>query len=105
MAAIDHSHELEELEATFANSSACRASCHNVINQAIQLAALGHAEEVLSIVQRTPEKALFLPLAEGLRLHLGRMIVSTGAVRSMAIFIAERIRSATVKGFDARTAV
>jgi len=101
MPAIEPSHELEELEALFANPSACRDSCHTVTNQAIQLAAYGHAQTVLEIVQRTPEKALFMPLTEGIRLHLGMVISSTGAARSLALFIAGRIRQEAGHGYGA----
>lgn len=104
MAAIDHPHTLEELEAVFANPSACRESCRNIMEQAIRLAARGHAAALLEIVQHTSEKALFLPLAEGLRLHLGMVITSTGAARALAIFIAEQIRRETNHPFGTHSA-
>jgi len=95
MTGTDHAHTLEELEAVFANPAACRESCRNITDQAIRLAARGHAEAILDILQRTSEKALFLPLAEGLRLHLGMVITSTGAARALAIYVAEQIRRET----------
>jgi hypothetical protein len=105
MPAIEHSQELEELETLFTNPVACRESCRTVTNQAIRLAARGHAETVLEIVQRTPEKALFMPLTEGLRLHLGKVIASTGAARSLAMFIADSIRRETNHPFDTHSVV
>lgn len=100
MTGTDHAHTLEELEAVFSNPTACRASCSDIIARAIHLAARGHASALLEIVQRTSEKALFLPLAEGLRLHLGMVITSTGAARALAIYIAEQIRRETNHPFD-----
>lgn len=104
MPPIDHSQELEELETLFTNPVACRESCRTVTQQAIRLAAQGHAETILEMAQRTPEKALFMPLTEGLRLHLGKVIASTGAARSLALFIAESIRRESNHPFDTHSA-
>lgn len=101
MTGTDHAHAIEELEAVFANPTACRESCRSLTDQAIHLAARGHARAILEILQRTSEKALFLPLAEGLRLHLGMMITSTGAARAIALYVADQIRRETSHPFGA----
>jgi hypothetical protein len=45
-----------------------------------------------------------MPLTEGLRLHLGKVIASTGAARSLALFIAESIRRESNHPFDTHSA-
>lgn len=92
MTGIDHSHALAELEAFFARPAAGHESFLTITNLAIRLAAHGHAEAVLAMAQQASEKVLFHPLVEGLRLHLGLVIQSTGAARSLAIYIASQIR-------------
>jgi hypothetical protein len=91
MPAADHTRHLQELETFFATPAICRDSFRLLIHFAIRLAAAGHTSEVLALAQRSPEAALFLPLADGLRLHLGIPIQSTGRTRMLAIQIASKI--------------
>lgn len=87
----DHSHHLLELDAFFSDPAICRDSFRLLIHFAIRLAALGHAAEVLAIVERSPEIALFQPLADGLRLHSGHSIEATGPARALAHQITGKI--------------
>lgn len=105
MTGVDHSQELASLQALFANPTACRDSFREAITLAIRLSALGHAEDVLRMAQQSSEKALLCPLTEGLRLHLGMVIASTGAARSLAIHIAGKIRHESERLNGACTAV
>ena len=94
MPSVESLHELSELESFFSKPATSRDSL-GVTDRAIQLAALGYAEAVLELTQRTSQKALFKPLADGIQLHLGKVIESTGAARSLAIYIAGRITQET----------
>jgi len=87
----NHSHHLLELDAFFADQAICRDSFRLLIHFAIRLAAVGHTAEVLAIVERSPEAALFQPLADGLRLHLGLSINATGQARTLAHQITSKI--------------
>jgi hypothetical protein len=91
MSAVDHSRHLQELETFFADPKICRDSFRLLIHFAIRLAAAGHINAVLATVEKSPEAALFLPLADGLRLHLGIPIESTGRSRVLAVQIASKI--------------
>lgn len=91
MPAVDHTRHLQELESFFADRKICRDSFRLLIHFAIRLASAGHINEVLASVERSPESALFLPLADGLRLHLGIPIESTGRSRMLAVQIASKI--------------
>lgn len=91
MTGTAHSHHLKELETFFADSSICRDSFRLLIHFGIRLAAAGHTAEVLALAVRSPESALFLPLIDGLRLHLGVPIESTGRARLLAVQIASKI--------------
>lgn len=86
-----HTHHLRELESFFANPQTCRDSFRLLIHFAIRLAAVGHTRDVLAIVQRASDKELFQPLIDGLHLHLGKQIKSTGPSRTLALQIASRI--------------
>jgi hypothetical protein len=91
MSAVDHTRHLQELETFFATPAICRDSFRLLIHFAIRLAAAGHTAEVLALARRSPEAALFLPLVDGLRLHLGLPIESTGRTRMLAVQIASKI--------------
>ena len=91
MPAADHTRHLQELETFFADPAICRDSFRLLIHFAIRLAAAGHTADVLALAQRSPEAALFLPLSDGLRLHLGIPIESTGRSRMLAVQIASKI--------------
>jgi hypothetical protein len=91
MPAVDHSRHLQELETFFASPAICRDSFRLLIHFAIRLAAAGHTADVLALALRSAEPALFLPLSDGLRLHLGIPIESTGRSRMLAVQIASKI--------------
>lgn len=92
MSGTDHSHHLQELEHFFGNATICRDSFRLLIHFAIRLAAAGHTREVLTLVLRSPEAAMFQPLADGLRLHLRMpMQHADGATRKLALQIASKI--------------
>lgn len=91
MPETDHSHHLLELDAFFADPTICRNSFRLLIHFAIRLAAAGHASDVLTITERSPEAKLFQPLADGLRLHLGLPVQITDRSRVLAIQIAGKI--------------
>jgi hypothetical protein len=91
MNGTDHTHHLQELAHFFANPAVCRDSFRLLIHFAVRLAAAGHTAEVLSIVERASDPALFQPLADGLRLHLGDPMLATGNSRKLALQIASRI--------------
>jgi hypothetical protein len=91
MSPIDHTQHLKELAAFFADSKTCRDSFRLLIHFAIRLAAAGHTTEVLAVVLRSAEPDLFLPLADGLRLHLGIPLTSPEESRALALQIAAKI--------------
>lgn len=91
MTATDHTQHLKELDGFFANPTTCRDSFRLLTHFAVRLAAVGHTTEVLAIVERSPESALFEPLANGLRLHLGQTIEAVGQSLDLAHQIAAKI--------------
>lgn len=91
MDGTDHSHHLKELDSFFADPVICRDSFRLLIHFAIRLAGVGHTNEVLAIVERSPEAKLFQPLADGLRLHLGIPIDTADHSRVLALQIASKI--------------
>lgn len=91
MSGSEHSRHLQELEGFFANPAICRDSFRLLIHFAIRLAGLGYTAEVLKLVERSTEAALFEPLADGLRLHLGLPLKTTSASRKLALQIASKI--------------
>jgi hypothetical protein len=105
MSVVDHSRHLQELESFFADSKICRDSFRLLIHFAIRLAAAGHIHAVLATVEKSPEAALFLPLADGLRLHLGLPIESTGRSRMLAVQIASKIAEEAILHPDTGPAV
>ncbi len=103
MIATDHTQHLKELDGFFANPAICRDSFRLLIHFATRLAALGHTAEVLAIVERSPESALFQPLANGLRLHLGLSIEAVGQARELALQIAGKIIGEVTAHRDTRS--
>lgn len=91
MTSVDHTQHLKELELFLSDSATCRDSFRLLIHFSIRLAAAGHTAEVLALTLRSAEPALFLPLTDGLRLHLGIPIESTGRSRTLALQIASKI--------------
>lgn len=91
MNGTDHSHHLKELECFFASPAICRDSFRLLIHFAIRLAAAGHTADVLALVERSSEAALFQPLADGLRLHLNIPVESVGRPLVLALQIAGKI--------------
>lgn len=87
----DHSHHLRELAGFFGNSTICRSSFRLLIHFATRMAAAGHANHVLLMVEQSPEIELFEPLADGLRLHLGLPVVAEGEALELAKQIAAKI--------------
>ena len=95
-------HYLSELKNFFADAHICRASSRLVEHLSIRLAALGEAAEVLAIVRESPEAESFIPLVEGLRLHLGHpTCVDSDAAREIA---AQIHRASSGSAFDAESA-
>ena len=103
MNGTDHTHHLKELESFFANPAICRDSFRLLIHFAIRLAAVGHTSDVLALVQRSPEAALFQPLADGLRLHLNLPVESVGRSLVLAIQIAGKIEDEVSAHHDTRS--
>lgn len=91
MSKADHAQHLKELESFLSDPAICRDSFRLLIHFAIRLAGAGHTSEVLGFALRSAEPALFLPLADGLRLHLGIPIESSGRSRALALQIASKI--------------
>lgn len=86
-----HSQHLKDLKGFFADPDTCRGSRNLLIHLATRLAAAGHAPKVLIMVERSPEAALLKPLADGLKIHLGKKVDEEGAEFEQAREIAERI--------------
>jgi len=103
MTGNNHTHHLLELDAFFADRTICRDSFRLLIHFAIRLAAVGHAADVLAIVERSPEVALFQPLADGLRLHMGHSIEATGQARVLAHQITGKIYDEAAAHQDAHS--
>lgn len=92
MPGVDHPQQLDQLESLFANPAACCRSIDTVTDLVVELSVKGHAKSVLDLAAHCSEPAVLRPLTDGVRLHLGMVINSTGAARSLAIHIAEMIR-------------
>lgn len=86
-----HSRHLKELKGFFAEPAICRDSYRLLIHFATRLAAAGYASEVLAIIERSPEAAMFQPLADGLRIHLGIAIETDGPAYELALQIACKV--------------
>src|SRR4051812_25823623 len=93
---------LRELSSFFSDAAICRDSFPILVHFAIRLAAAGQAPAVLVIVERSPEAALFAPLAAGLRLHLGQQINEVGDTLNLAHEIARKIVEAVSAYHDER---
>lgn len=93
MPGVDHPQQLDQLESLFANPVACCRSFDMVADLVVELAAKGYAKSVLELAADCPDPVVLRPLTDGVRLHLGMVITSTGAARSLAIHIAETIRN------------
>lgn len=99
----DYTRHLKELGSFFVNPEICRDSAGLLINFSIRLAAVGHSAEVLDIVQRSPKAAVFQPLADGLRFHLGMPIQVKGRPRKKALEIAAKITDEIAAERDTRS--
>jgi hypothetical protein len=89
-----HDRYLTELKTFFSDSHVCRDCFRLLIHFAIRLAAVGHASQVLKMVEQSPESGLFTPLAGGLRLYLGQPDGTVGHAKSLAEEIVSQIREA-----------
>ena len=103
MTETNHTQHLKELDGFFANPAICRDSFRLLIHFATRLAAAGHTAEVLAMVERSPEYALFQPLADGLRIHLGLSIDALGQARELALQIAGKITDEVTAHRDTRS--
>jgi len=103
MTGTDHTHHLKELDSFFANPAICRDSFRLLIHFAIRLAAVGHSMDVLAIVERSPESALFHPLVNGLRFYLGIPTEVVGQARELALQIADKIIDEVAAHHDSRS--
>ncbi|MGA3006613.1 MAG: hypothetical protein ABSE59_01860 [Opitutaceae bacterium] len=104
---MNNSHEryLAELKTFFADTHVCRDCFRLLVHFSIRLAAVGHADQVLTMVERSPEANLFTPLAGGLRLYLGRPDDTVGHAHELAREVATQIREATTEFAYDQTAV
>ncbi len=103
MSGSEHSRHLQELEGFFGNPATCRDSFRLLIHFAIRLAGLGYTAEVLALVERSSEPALFEPLADGLRLHLGAPMQACGTSRKLALQIASKVADEAAAYRDTRS--
>jgi hypothetical protein len=96
---MNNSHEryLNELKTFFADSHVCRDCFRLLVHFSIRLAAVGHAAQVLNMVERSPEVGLFTPLAGGLRLYLGQPDGTVGHANDLAREVVVQIREATTE--------
>ncbi|HTB80928.1 MAG TPA: hypothetical protein VK717_08580 [Opitutaceae bacterium] len=83
---------LAELKTFFTDAEVCRHSSRLVEHLSIRLAALGEAEQVLTIVNQSPEAGLFDGLAHGLQLYLGQPVENAA---DRAVEVATQIGNAT----------
>jgi hypothetical protein len=88
-------HFFAELEVFMSHEDTCRNSFSLLVHFAIRLAGSADARRVLAIVKRSPETALFAPLINGLRIHLGEITATAGEADPLARQIAERIAEAS----------
>lgn len=102
MPSADHSHHLKELEAFLSDPAICRGSFRLLVHFAIRLAGAGHTSEVLALALRSADPELLQPLADGLRLHLGIPIESSGRARALALQIASKIADETALHRESR---
>lgn len=96
MTGVDHPKELDKLESLFANPAACCRSIETITNMVVDLSVQGYAKAVLELATQCSEPVVLKPLIDGVRLHLGMVINSTGAARALAIHFAETIRDGGV---------
>jgi hypothetical protein len=92
-----HERYLTELETFFADSHVCRDCFRLLVHFSIRLAAVGHAAQVLNMVEQSPETGLFTPLAGGLRLYLGQPDGTVGQATDLAREVVVQIREATTE--------
>lgn len=92
MTGLDHPQELDKLESLLANPTSCCRSFETINELVVELAVKGYAKPVLELTSHCAEPVVLKPLTDGLRLHLGMVINSTGAARALAIHVAETIR-------------
>jgi hypothetical protein len=92
-----HERYLTELETCFADSHVCRDCFRLLVHFSIRLAAVGHAAQVLNIVEQSPDAGLFMPLAGGLRLYLGQSDDTVGHATDLAREVVVQIREATAE--------
>jgi hypothetical protein len=86
-----HAKHLKELKGFFADSVVCRDSYWLLVHLATRLAAAGHGSKVLAMVERSPERAMFEALANGIRIYLGMNVEKDEPGYEHALEIAERI--------------
>ncbi len=86
-----HAKHLKDLKGFLADPEICRDSLNLLVHLATRLAAAGHGAKVLTMVERSPEAALLKPLADGLKMHLGKKLQVAGAEFEQARQMAERI--------------
>jgi hypothetical protein len=67
-------HYLAELKTFFTDVQICQDCSRLVEHFSVRLAALGRAPEVLDVIEQSPAAELFVSLADGLRLYLGRPV-------------------------------
>jgi hypothetical protein len=104
---MNNSHEryLTELKTFFSDTHVCRDCFRLLVHFSIRLAAVGHAAQVLNMVEQSPESGLFTPLAGGLRLYLGRSDDTVGQAKDLAREVVVQIREATTEfAYDQTTA-
>jgi len=100
-----HERYLTELKTFFADSHVCRDCFRLLMHFSIRLAAVGHAAQVLNMVEQSPEAGLFTPLAGGLRLYLGQPEGTVGHATDLAREVVIQIREATTEfSYDQMTA-
>jgi hypothetical protein len=92
-----HERYLTELETCFSDSHVCRDCFRLLVHFSIRLAAVGHAAQVLNIVEQSPEAGLFTPLAGGLRLYMGQPDDTVGHATDLAREVVVQIHEATTE--------
>jgi hypothetical protein len=92
-----HERYLTELKTFFSDTHVCRDCFRLLVHFSIRLAAVGHAAQVLNMVEQSPESGLFTPLAGGLRLYLGQPDGTVGHANHLAREVVLQIREATTE--------
>jgi hypothetical protein len=96
---------LSELKTFFSDTHVCRDCFRLLVHFSIRLAAVGHAAQVLDMVEQSPEAGLFTPLAGGLRMYLGQPDGTVGHATDLAHEVVGQIREATTEfAYDHMTA-